>query len=127
MDRSFYKILIVENNAESAALLLRWLGMEGYEIVCARDGQEGFDLALTKKPDLILTDLSMPNVDGVKMIRMLRKAPQLASVPVVVLTAGYSGLVSQATDSGATMVIYKPVIIEQLFRVIKEQLSLIRI
>ena len=101
--------------------------MEGYEIVCARDGQEGFDLALAVKPDLILTDLSMPNLDGVKMIRMLRKAPQLASVPVVVLTAGYSGLVSQAIDSGATMVIYKPVIIEQLFRVIKEQLSLIRI
>jgi CheY-like chemotaxis protein len=127
MDRSFYKILIVEDNLESSDLLLRWLRMEGYEIVCARDGQEGFDLALAVKPDLILTDLSMPNLDGVKMIRMLRKAPQLASVPVVVLTAGYSGLVSQATDSGATMVIYKPVIIEQLFRVIKEQLSLIRI
>jgi CheY-like chemotaxis protein len=116
------KILIVENNLESSDLLLRWLGMEGYKIVCARDGQEGFDLALTEKPDLILTDLSMPNVDGVQMIRMVRNEPQLTSMPVVVLTASYSEPVTQAIASGANMVIYKPVIIEQLFRVIKELL-----
>src|SRR5262245_20629800 len=97
-----------------------WLGIEEYEIVCARDGQEGFDLALSEKPDLILTDLSMPNVDGVKMIRMVRNEPQLASLPVVVLTASYSELVTQAIAAGASVVTYKPVIIEQLFRVIKD-------
>ena len=114
-----YKILIVENNLDASDMLLMWLGMEGYKTVCARDGQQGFELALSEKPDLILTDLTMPNVSGVKMIEMVRNDPQLAAIPVVVLTASNSSLVRQAIESGANVVAYKPLIIEELFRMIK--------
>ena len=96
--------------------------MEGYKTICAKDGREGYNLALSESPDLILTELGMPDVDGVTMIKMIRNEPHLASIPIVVLTAHHSSLVNEALASGANEVTFKPVIIEQLFRTIKRLL-----
>ena len=58
------KILLVEDNEMNRDMLSRRLSRRGYEIVIATDGQEGFDLAGSNRPDLILMDMSLPTMDG---------------------------------------------------------------
>ncbi|MGA7123156.1 MAG: response regulator [Polyangiaceae bacterium] len=79
------RILIVEDDDGTRTALARWL-VEKYEVITARDGQEGFSLANTSRPDVILTDLWMPRVDGLAMVSRLRRAEAMRDVPVVFLT-----------------------------------------
>lgn len=79
------RVLIVEDDDGTRTALAGWL-TEKYEVITARDGQEGFSLATTSAPDLILTDLWMPRVDGMAMVRRLRRVEALHAVPVIFLT-----------------------------------------
>jgi CheY-like chemotaxis protein len=81
------RILIVDDNATNVKILQARLGSEGYEVVSAADGEEGLAAARTLAPDLILLDLMMPEMDGFEFIEELRKRPDGANLPVVVLTA----------------------------------------
>jgi CheY-like chemotaxis protein len=79
------RILIVEDDDGTRTAIARWLA-EKYEVITARDGQEGFSLASTSRPDVILTDLWMPRVDGLAMVSRLRRVEAIRDVPVVFLT-----------------------------------------
>ena len=81
------KILIAEDEPSLRENLQMMLEMEGYEVQLACDGQEAFDLALRGAPDLVLTDVMMPVLDGYGLIRLLRGHPATAAVPIIVLTA----------------------------------------
>jgi len=81
------KILIAEDEPSLRENLQMMLEMEGYEVQLACDGQEAFDLALQGAPDLVLTDVMMPVLDGYGLIRLLRGHPATAAVPIIVLTA----------------------------------------
>jgi DNA-binding response OmpR family regulator len=81
------KILVVEDNLDTRELLHLYLMMGGFSVITAEDGREGLDAAEAEHPDLIITDISMPHLNGIEMTRLLRAKADFESVPIVVLTA----------------------------------------
>lgn len=80
-------ILIVEDNEMNRDMLSRRLEKKGFEIILAVDGQAGIDAATSRKPDLILMDLSLPVVDGWQATERLKADATLRQIPVIALSA----------------------------------------
>ena len=93
------KILIVEDNPDMRELLAVALKMEGHTVYTADDGREGLKLVHADCPDLILSDITMPNLDGVEMVRCLRQMPECNKVPVLIMSAYGSGNLAQSCPS----------------------------
>jgi CheY-like chemotaxis protein len=81
------RILVVEDNDRNLKLVRDVLLFAGYEVVEARSGEQGVELATDDPPDLVLMDLQLPGIDGAEALRRLRATPATAGVPVVALTA----------------------------------------
>ena len=81
------RILVVEDNPLNLKLVRDVLTAFGYEVVEAKSGEEGVELAGTCDPDLVLMDLQLPGIDGYEALRLLRQDPRLGGVPVVAVTA----------------------------------------
>ncbi len=81
------KILIVEDNEMNRDMLARRLERRGYETSAAADGLEGMEKARSFQPDLILLDLSLPEIDGWEVARRLKTEPHSAHIPIIALTA----------------------------------------
>ncbi len=80
------KILIVDDEASVVSILRRRLEAEGYDVLSAPDGTQGLEQARTERPDLIISDVSMPRMDGYTFVKTLRATPELSRIPVIVLT-----------------------------------------
>ena len=80
-------ILLVEDNEMNRDMLTRRLERRGYSVLTACDGVEGVQQAREHKPDLILMDLSLPNMDGWEATRQLKGDPRTCAIPVIALTA----------------------------------------
>jgi two-component system KDP operon response regulator KdpE len=78
------KILVVEDNEQLLALLRRALEHEGYEVIAASGGVELMTLVYSSKPDLIVLDVGLPDVDGRDLLASLKKDPKTVSIPVIV-------------------------------------------
>jgi adenylate cyclase len=88
MSNRRYKILVVEDDQNLRITLTELLRLEGFAVVTARDGDEGYVQAMAHQPDLVITDLNMPIVDGVELARLLRRQRgKIAGVPIVALSA----------------------------------------
>jgi two-component system, cell cycle response regulator DivK len=81
------KILYVEDNEDNVYMLTRRLERSGFEIVVARDGEQGVAIAQAEQPDLILMDLSLPVLDGWEATRRLKAAEETRAIPVIALSA----------------------------------------
>jgi len=81
------KILLVEDNEMNRDMLSRRLVRRGYEVVIAEDGQQGVEMAVSEKPDLILMDMSLPVLDGWGATKQLKASDEMCSIPVIALTA----------------------------------------
>lgn len=81
------KILIVEDNDMNRDILVRRLGRKGYEVVMAKDGQEGLDKATAEMPDLILMDICMPKLNGLETTQQLKNGEKTQNIPLIILTA----------------------------------------
>ena len=117
-----HKILIVEDHADAANMLTILLAREGYTTICAQDGRQGLDMAMKEKPDLVLTDIEMPNLDGVEMVKLLRQEASCAKMPIILITAYRTDKVYEAMLAGANAVTYKPIFYDTLFKTIKDWL-----
>jgi two-component system cell cycle response regulator DivK len=80
-------VLVVEDNEKNARLTMAMLEAGGYRTRLAVDGNEGRDLALALTPDVIVTDLQMPGLDGLAMTRALRERPETRHIPIVAVSA----------------------------------------
>ena len=80
-------ILIVDDDETSRLSVQRLLEREGYRILSAENGEEGLKLALEFQPDMILTDVAMPDMDGYELCRRIREQEKLAEIPVLMMTA----------------------------------------
>jgi CheY-like chemotaxis protein len=81
------RILVVDDDAWILRMISTVLSKRGYEILTAADGQEGLQRALARPPDLIITDVMMPKLDGWSLIKQLRARPEFAFIPVIFLSA----------------------------------------
>ena len=104
------RVLIVEDTSE----LLEWIGIvlrnSGYTVFEARNGERGLALARRERPDLIVLDIEMPGMDGVEVLRHVREDAQLASRPIVALTAAaMTGDRERLLAAGFTGYISKPI------------------
>ena len=81
------KILLVEDNEMNRDMLSRRLAKRGFDVVVALDGASAAALAAAQRPDLILMDLSLPDIDGCEATRLIRADTATASIPVIALTA----------------------------------------
>ena len=80
-------VLIVEDNEPNLRLTRDILEHHGFRTLEARDGQSGFDLAVDERPDVVLLDIELPDLDGREVLRLLRAEPRTAALPVVAVTA----------------------------------------
>src|SRR4029450_4588592 len=104
------KILIVEDNSDLSQLLALYLGNAGYEISRARNLAEGIRKALAQRPDLIITDLYLPDMNAVDATLILKQDPATSGIPIVVLTAMTFGeWKTKALKAGVAKYLIKPV------------------
>jgi len=102
-------VLVVEDNLMNLELIVQILE-DRYEVVTARDGRQGLDLAAGQPPDLIIMDLSLPVLDGWQATRALKQDPGTSTIPVVALTAhAMPGDDERARQAGCDEVLTKPV------------------
>ena len=101
-------ILIVEDSPDFRAFLLAHFKTEGYKVFEAENGLEGLKKASECNPDLVITDLNMPMMNGVEMIRALRELGDFNCLPIVVLTADGAPETAGARLAGADLVLHKP-------------------
>ena len=81
------KILVVDDDSAINALIKINLELQGYEVVQAFNGIEGFALAKQEEPSLIILDVMMPEVDGFTVAQRIRQCPEIAETPIIMLTA----------------------------------------
>ena len=114
------KILIVEDNEWSRDMLLRRLSRRGYQVVCAPDGRRGIAMAQEQSPDLIVMDMSLPEIDGWEAVRCLKADPSTRAIPIVALTAhAMASDRKKAMDAGCDDYHTKPVDFESLLRALE--------
>lgn len=101
-------VLLVEDHADTRLMYAEFLG-EQFEVLEAGDGEEALAVLRARIPDLVITDLSLPGVDGFELMSRLRQDPTLASIPVICLS-GYGGHAHErrAREAGCDRLIQKP-------------------
>lgn len=117
-------ILSVDDSASMRQMVKLTLSGSGYDVVEAEDGQQALDRARSAAFNMVITDLNMPNLNGLGLIRELRKLPDYAGVPIVFLTTeSDEGLKQEAKAAGATGWITKPFSKDQLVAVVRKVLG----
>ncbi len=81
------RILVVEDNRDNMTLIIDVLESMDYEVIEARDGKTGVEKAESERPDLILMDLSLPEIDGWEATRIIKSKDSLSHIPIIALTA----------------------------------------
>lgn len=122
------KILIIDDEQPTLKMFTLLLEAMGYETVCASDGQEGVDKFMEERPEIVLTDIKMPIMDGIEVLRAIKKASPAAEV-IVITGHGDMELAIKALNLDATDFIDKPVrrdALEQALRRAEERISLSR-
>jgi len=108
-------ILYVEDNIDNRTLVSRILMVEGYNLIEAVNATEALNILETTKPDLILMDINMPDMDGYTLTGKIKKMPGLESIPVIALTANVMrGDREKSLEAGCDGYIEKPVDIDLL-------------
>jgi len=116
------KILIVDDEDSFRKVLASQLKLKGWAVLEAMDGLEGVDLAGAHKPDIILTDVQMDNMNGFMMVESLRQFPATASIPVVMMTSAAAAAGAWNSDM-AVEYLEKPFTVAKLLEVINQVLK----
>jgi DNA-binding NarL/FixJ family response regulator len=117
------RILVIDDDARLRESYMEILRLEGYEVVEARNGREGVDRARREPPDLVLCDITMPEMNGHRVLETLRAEPRTAHVPFVFLT-GWNERedIRTGMNLGADDYLTKPVVPDELAATIRARL-----
>ena len=119
------RILIVDDRWENCSVLLGLLSPLGFDVIEALDGAQGLEQAKLARPDLILTDLTMPVMDGFELLEHLLADEQLKDIPVVVSSASvFEADQHKCLEAGAVDFLPKPVQLDKLIALLKHHLDL---
>lgn len=118
------KVLIVDDEPNIAISVEFLMRREGFEVLVARDGEEGLARIRADRPDLVVLDVMMPKLDGFEVCKAVRADPTLAGVRILMLTAkGRAAEISKGLSLGADDYIPKPFATRELVAKVKELLS----
>ncbi len=115
-------VLVVDDHTDAREMLAEFLMHEGYHSIMAANGREALARLEYVQPDVIISDIEMPEMDGAELVRLLRERPHLASIPVVILT---SARFPEARDrlgdvaSHVRVILRKPVKLAQLLQALE--------
>ena len=117
------KILTVDDSVTIRKMVIATLTAIGYEVLEAADGQAALQQAMNAQFDLIISDVNMPNLDGIGLVKALRNLPTYKFTPILMLTTEHTEEIkAKGKAAGATGWIIKPFSPEQLTQVIKRVL-----
>ena len=117
------KVLLVDDEQGFATLLGQMLRMDGYEVNVVNDGQEALDLLKTIKPDAIISDIMMPNVDGFELFERVKSDVLTKDIPFLFVTAYQdSEVLARARKVGIFGILRKPIDLDQIERRLRELL-----
>ncbi len=115
-------VLVVDDSMLIRHTVCRFLEQRGFSVASATNGQEALEVLNQIRPDLIITDILMPKMDGVELITALKSDPKTAAIPVVIVARKQSGL--KKTDDRADFTIFKDIDIEiQLEKALQQVLG----
>ncbi len=119
------KILIIDDNADQRTILREIFALEGFDAVTASDGEEGMQAVLAEHPDLVITDVLMPGMDGFQLLREIRGNDVFRDLPVIFLTGSYLDDEDRnlARDAGVTRYLIKPLLPSELVKIAREVLE----
>jgi len=102
-------ILVVDDAALERETVARLLEVEGFQTIGVSSGKEAYATLYSRKPDLVLVDLMMPEMDGIQLVRMIRRHPQWEGIPIIVLTGPRDSnkLVARARELGVDAIVSK--------------------
>ena len=114
------KILLVEDEMGIARWLETFIKKEGYEVLWASNGTDGLRMALREKPDLVLLDINLPEMDGYEVTAHLKKLDALAHIPIVAMTANVmKGDREKCLQAGMDDYVSKPISASKLFQAVE--------
>jgi DNA-binding response OmpR family regulator len=118
------RILVVDDDPRLLHVVSMYLGIEGYEVDTAPNGEEGLRLLEHNRPDLVILDVMMPGIDGLEACRRIKSNPETRTIPVVLFTAlSRTDDVENGRAAGANRFINKPFSLIGLGAVIRSFLS----
>ena len=103
------KILVVEDTPDARALMKSILELSGFEVVLAVDGMDGMEQARAESPDLIITDITMPRLNGIEMIQKLRAMLEFKTTPILAVTAYGMERALEGIKAGANRALARPI------------------
>ena len=117
-------ILVIEDNKDIRENTAEILDLAGYKTFTAENGKKGVDIAVKEKPDVIICDIMMPELDGYGVLHMLRKNETTQAIPFIFLTASAEKKeVAAGLEMGACSYIRKPFDPEELFQALRQCLN----
>lgn len=121
------RVLLAEDNEDNFDLVALLLRRAGYEVIPARDGKEALEVARREKPDLILMDLSLPEIDGWTVARRLKASTETKDIPIFALTAHtLPGDRKRAIEAGCDGYFSKPLSVTGFSQALAEALEKVR-
>ena len=114
------KILVVEDHHDTSFTLCKLLKLEGYDVEHAIDGMAGYQTATSHHPDLIVTDIQMPRMNGIDLIKQIRSQDDIAGTPIIVMSAYGKRIIDDAMAAGADGYVEKPLDIDKFLTAVKD-------
>ncbi len=103
-------VLVIEDSVDNMELMRRLLEEDGYKVLEAETGQQGFDVALEVRPDVILLDIQLPDIDGLEVLRKIRSSEIDGDIPVIAVTYyAMAGDLERMMAAGCDGYIEKPI------------------
>lgn len=118
------RVLVVDDEMDTLRLLRTVLRIGGFEPITTLNSLEAVSLAEQEKPDVVLLDIMMPELDGFELCRLMRQNPVTRDVPIIFVTAYQSlDLEERRLEAGADLVIHKPISVDTLVTAIHNTLE----
>src|SRR5262249_16902982 len=117
----FPSALLVDHDADTRQLYSDYFAYQGFRVDTAADGRLGLSKAIADTPDVVVTEIVLPGIDGFRLIELLRSDPDIGGVPIVVVTGdARPGSIERARTTGADVVLIKPCVPDLLLREVRQ-------
>ena len=126
LNQTMSKILLIEDNAMNRDMLSRRLARKGFHVIVAEDGKKGVEMTQKEKPDLVLMDMNLPEMDGWNATKVIKQDEQFKHIPVIALTShAMAGDKERALEVGCDEYEPKPIdfstLLNKIHRLLPEQ------